>query len=33
MDFNARRLTLIKEGEGNISNMYLDTKGLVTVVK
>ena len=31
MDFNARRLTLIKAGEGNISNMYLDTKGLVTV--
>lgn len=31
MGFNERRLALIKDGEGNISHMYLDTRGLVTV--
>jgi GH24 family phage-related lysozyme (muramidase) len=31
MNFNERRLALIKAGEGNISHMYLDSKGLVTV--
>ena len=31
MTFEARRRSMIMEGEGSISHMYLDTKGLVTV--
>ena len=31
MTFETRRRSMIKEGEGSISHLYLDTKGLVTV--
>ena len=31
MSFEDTRRTMIKEGEGSISHMYLDTRGFVTV--
>ncbi len=31
MSFEDKRRSMIKEGEGSISHMYLDTKGFVTV--
>ncbi len=31
MNFDERRRAMIKEGEGSIAHMYLDTRGFVTV--